>query len=68
MKTKEELLDREIELAYYKIASGQQIYIMDIPKVFTGARLAVSSGSTVDQAVRAAALMYCGVGLDRGCK
>ena len=52
-------LDRAIEEAYYRLASGQQINIMDIPKVFAESRHAVEAGAVVDQAVRAAVLMYC---------
>jgi len=57
----ETLLDRRIEKAYYKIANGLVIDIMDIPKVFQNARNAIyqRKGVTVDQAVRAAVLMYC---------
>jgi hypothetical protein len=63
MKTKqtkeEKAMDKAIESAYYKIASGQQISILDIPKVFAESRRAILAGAAVDQAVRAAVLMYC---------
>lgn len=61
MKTKKiiDLIDKEIESAYYRIASGKQISIMDIPKVFSDSRRAIANGAEVDQAVRAAVLMYC---------
>ena len=59
MKTKAPQIDKEIEVAYYRIASGQMIDIMDIPKVFAESRRAISAGAAVDQAVRAAVLMYC---------
>jgi hypothetical protein len=52
-------MDKEIETAYYRLAQGQQINIMDIPKVFAESRRAILNGATVDQAVRAAVLMYC---------
>jgi hypothetical protein len=52
-------LDKQIEASYYKIASGYQINIMDIGKVFFESRRAILNGATVDQAVRAAVLMYC---------
>jgi len=62
MKTKKEIkaMDKAIEQAYYKIASGLQINMMDIPKVFNESRRAIDAGATVDQAVRASVLMYCG--------
>ena len=63
-------LDRAIEQAYYRLASGQQINITDIPKVFALARKNVvelqlpldgtpAALEAVNQAVRAAVLMYC---------
>jgi len=52
-------IDRMIEKIYYKVASGKQINIMDIPKVFAESRRAIANGSTVEQAVRASVLMYC---------
>lgn len=59
MKCKKDKIDNDIEQAYYRLAQGQQINIMDIPKVFSESRKAISAGSMVDQAVRAAVLMYC---------
>lgn len=60
MTTKQaaKLLDKEIDQAYYRLASGQHIRILDFPKVFAESRRAILAGSTVDQAVRAAVLMY----------
>lgn len=61
MKTskEEKALDKAIEQAYYRLAQGKQIGIMDIPKVFKDCRLAITQGATLDQAMRAAILMYC---------
>ena len=60
MKTKaEKKLELAIEQAYYRLSSGQMINITDIPKVFSESRRAILEGATVDQAVRAAILMYC---------
>ena len=53
------MLDKEIEQAYYRLAQGKQINIMDIPKVFADCRKAMISGAVLDQAMRAAILMYC---------
>lgn len=58
MKTKD-TLDKEIEQAYYRLSAGLMINIMDIPKVFAECRKAIEGGAVVDQAVRAAILMYC---------
>ena len=63
-QTNEKHLDKAIEQAYYKIASGQQIGIMDIPQVFALARKNVAEKGivtveTVEQGVRAAVLLYC---------
>ncbi|MBI4099597.1 hypothetical protein HY440_01175 [Candidatus Microgenomates bacterium] len=52
-------VDKAIKQAYYKLAYGKTILIRDIPKVFSFARGAIERGATVDQAVRAAVLMYC---------
>ena len=52
-------LDSEIERAYYRLAQDCMIDIMDIPKVFKQSRAAIAGGATLDQAVRAAVLMYC---------
>ena len=53
-------IDKLIEQEYYKQASGSQINIMDIPKVFAESRKAIANGAPVSQAVRASVLMYCG--------
>lgn len=53
-------MDREIEKAYYKLAQGLVISIMDIPKVFRDSRKFILEGAAVDQAVRVAILSYCG--------
>jgi len=58
-KAESKKLDRAIEQAYYRLAAGKHISILDIPKVFAESRRAISAGSTTDQAVRAAVLMYC---------
>ena len=61
MKTIDGKIDKAIEQAYYRLSVGQMIGIMDIPKVFAEGRRAIIAGATVDQAVRAAILMYCEV-------
>lgn len=43
MATKKQ--DRRIEQAYYKVANGIQINMMDIPKVFAVGRQALAEGA-----------------------
>lgn len=43
----EALLDREIEREYYRIASGVQVDVMDIGKIFKEAREAYAQGQPV---------------------
>ena len=58
MKT--QLIDKEIERTYYKLAQGQVINIMDIPTVFALARKSIVEGTgNIESSVRAAILMYC---------
>lgn len=60
MKIKtQEKLDAEIAHTYYELAAGQMIDIFDVPKVFADSRRAIASGAPIEQAVRAAVLMYC---------
>jgi hypothetical protein len=61
-KTKEqkevEKLDKEIEQAWYRLASGVGVDIMDIGKVFNDVRAAFKAGSTIDAAVEVAKAKY----------
>lgn len=52
-------LDRLIEQIYYKHASGLQINIMDIGKVFKMGEQAYAAGGDVEQAVKDAIKLYC---------
>lgn len=52
-------LDKEIEQEYYKQAQGKQIDIMNIPKLYTHARMLVGKGSSVNYAVQSGIEMYC---------
>lgn len=52
-------LDKLIEQIYYKNASGLQIDIMDIGKVFKAGERAYASGENVEDAVKAAIKVYC---------
>jgi hypothetical protein len=47
-------LDREIERIYYKVASGVQLSILDIPKVFAAGHAAARAEGDVEAAVVAA--------------
>ena len=56
MKTKKNpdaALDKAIEAAWYRLASGVQVSILDIPKIFRDVRLEVSGGLELDAAVAA---------------
>lgn len=58
-KTKsEKQLDKDIERAWYRLASGVQVNIMNIGKVFADARAAMLTGATLDDAVTAAREKY----------
>lgn len=52
-------LDKLIEQIYYKHASGLQINIMDIGKVFKAGEKAYAAGGDVEQAVKDAIKAYC---------
>lgn len=52
-------LDQAIEQEYYKQAKGVQIDIMDIGKVFTDVRKAVTAGLTLESAMTEAIDKYC---------
>lgn len=52
-------LDKLIEQIYYKHASGLQINIMDIGKVFKAGEEAYAAGGDVEQAVKDAIKAYC---------
>ncbi len=45
-------IDREISKAWSRLASGVQVNVMDIPKIFRDARDLVSLGQSVDDAIR----------------
>ena len=49
----EKALDKEIERVYYKLASGVQVNIMDIPKIFDDAKIEHSAGVPIEQAMPA---------------
>ena len=44
-------IDRLIEQAYYRLAAGKQIDVMNISKVYAAGRLAAETGGDVDAAV-----------------
>lgn len=51
-------LDKEIEQAWYRLASGVQVNIMDIPKITREVKDAVLAGASVDDATIAAREKY----------
>lgn len=47
----EERLDQQIESAWYRLCSGVQVSIMDIPKIFRECREALTAGMSIDGAI-----------------
>lgn len=46
----EKALDKQIEAAYYRVARGVQVGIMDVPKIFADAKALLAAGRTdIDQ-------------------
>ena len=52
-------LDKLIEKAYYRLASGRQISVLKIPPLFDHARQLIRGGAEVDAAVKAAIEAHC---------
>jgi hypothetical protein len=48
----EKQADKQIEQAFYRVASGAQINVMDIGKVFSTGRAALAEGKDLDTAIR----------------
>lgn len=57
MTTKQ--LDKEIERAYYRHATGKQINILDIPKLYKDVRNEVIKGKNLEDVVKEAIARYC---------
>ena len=55
---KDKKLDAIIEKAYYRHCAGTQINIMDIPKLFKGAREAVAAGQDLDETMKGLIAVY----------
>lgn len=51
-------VDKQIEAAWYKLASGIQINMMDIPKIFKECRASIEKGETVEAVITAAIAKY----------
>ncbi len=47
----EKKLDKEIEQAWYRLAEGVQVSVMDIPRIFRDVKLEMAAGMSVDEAV-----------------
>lgn len=54
MKKKKNDVDSLIEKAWNQHAHGIQVNVMDISKIFSECRTAMASGTTVEDAVKAA--------------
>lgn len=59
VKKQKNAVDSAIEQVYYARAQGLQIGMMDIPKLFNDARLAISQGKDVESATVEAIAKYC---------
>jgi hypothetical protein len=57
-RKKTDELDKQIEKAWYRLASGVQVNIMDIPAIFRAVRSAVEVGADLDTAVQAAIVVF----------
>jgi hypothetical protein len=49
----EKQADKQIEQAFYRVANGAQINVMDLGKVFSAGRAAIAEGKDLDAAIRA---------------
>lgn len=47
------IMDAQIERAYYRLAQGVQISVLDIGKVFAAGRAALATGADLDAAITA---------------
>lgn len=53
-----QLLDQQIEHAYYRHAHGVRISVLDIPKLFRDCRTMILAGQNLDDAVKGASIQY----------
>lgn len=51
MAKRTDKIDKQIEKAWYSLASGVQVNIMDIPRIFREVRAAVEGGANLEAAV-----------------
>ena len=51
-------LDKRIEVAYYRLAQGVQVSVLDIPRIFRDAKLELSAGVELDTAMVAIIKRY----------
>lgn len=58
IKRSENQIDKDVERAWYRLASGVQVPILDIPKIFRDIKLEMAAGVDVDTATRAAIDRY----------
>lgn len=58
IKRSENQIDKEVKRAWYRNASGVQVPILDIPKIFRDIKLEVAAGVDIDTATRAAIDRY----------
>lgn len=57
-KGAENLLDKQIEAAYYRLCDRVQVSIMDIPKIFRDVKLELAGGTPMDAAILSVVKRY----------
>lgn len=50
-KKAEKALDSQIEQAWYRLASGIEVSVLDIPRIFRDAKIEMAAGKTAEEAV-----------------
>jgi hypothetical protein len=51
-------LDKQVEQAWYQFASGVQVDIMDIPKIFDEVKAEIAKGTDIETATKTVATKY----------
>lgn len=61
MVKRDKAVDRRVEHAFYRVGTGVQIGVMDLPQIMAAGRKAVAAGvddAALDEAVRAAVAQF----------
>lgn len=57
-KNVDDAIDKRIEAAWYRLASGVQVDILDIPRIFRDVKLEIAAGTALDAAIALAIQRY----------